>query len=264
MADQLKQFSDLFTELQTEVDVLQKQKTDISKELVTKEARLAYLNGAIVQTEKTLDQAKKKQQTAIAELEQNVQDLKTERAQADKAIVEAKLELEVVTSEAQAVTENSEAEAKRLETIITDKQQQVAVLEVQISKAKESLEKIRKEITESKGVLTVLDDEIAAKQTESDAKMAELNTMVAEVVTLHRDAVAKLDEKQDELEAITEKVDQLQVKHDSLAKKITDFADYESRAKKALQAREQALIEGEANLADARRRARSSGILDNI
>lgn len=257
----LQKLSDLFTDLTSEVTALEKRRDSASSELTTKEARLKYLVTAITETEKQQLQAKVNQQSAISELESHIQTLKQELQGLDKSIGAIKADKQIAESDLQTIRGAITIAQERLETIEGERQQKLTEADDSLEAKQLAVAVVDSDLRKKQAKLQELETVIIDKRAEVTEKTQELEADIAIIERQRRDTVTKLDDKQGELEVMTQRVVTKQLEIEEFDQRVNDFAAYEKRATAALKAREAALLEKEAQLAATRRRP---GILDNL
>lgn len=261
MANHQSKLSDLFTELEQDITALEKRKVALEAEIVTKEAKVAYLDGSIVTKTKQHEVDKQKQHTVITDLEDKIDRLIHDRTEVEKSVITANQKLAAAESNIETMQQSTDNEVKRLNDIIGAKKATLSELTQDVSMAKEALEKIRKTVEETKRTLVVLDDLVATKRTEIDQKIVEIEAETTEVERQHTEAGKKLDVRQEAIEDLDAAITTGQAELKAVTAKHKEFLDYEERAKKALLARENALLEGEQSLSQ---RSRRTSLLDNV
>jgi chromosome segregation ATPase len=259
----LQELSKLFTELQSEVGTLIKRKTDFTRENIKLEARVHYLNGRITSLEDEITTIKAKKQTAIDGLEKEISMLKKACVAAQREKQRIYTAIEVAKSTASAAQKARVAEDERLEAAISDKTHALQGIREEVEIEKGNLVVVQGDIVTANRILTALAEKVEAKKTATASKIATLDASIVAAKEKHRNVVSKLEDTQDELEEIDQKLTQKRIEAEAHDKKRQEFQEYEKRATTALEARESAILEREKELdRQVTLAGRRHGILD--
>lgn len=250
-------------QFKSEVATLKKQKTHLTQDITVLSSKKTFLEGAIKKLEVAKNLAKKKYDAKINDL---IEDLEAIELAIDERKIDLKLlldKIEIAKSDLQGLQNRATAET-------TELAKQLRLKKGEITEAEKAYNKILKQsddVSEKIAAELVKLDSIRSKvkQTQEDAD-SEIS-LIGQNIIIAKDKLNKfndkIDDKAKQYDDLTDAITEQMAKNKELLKQHDEFLEYEKRAKKALQARESALLEGERNLADAKRRNRSS-VLDNV
>lgn len=250
-------------EYKLEVASLDKQKTDLTREIPALKSKKSFLTVAI-------DKLNKVKSEAQASYDAKLKQLKSTEAKQEELINIAQEDLDAVLqaqkmaeSELETLEQQHEQEIighnKRLSTI----KNEVKAVEVLKADAIKELNEASKQVSIRQARFQKLDETVKQAELQAIAQVDEFD----QLVLVAKQRLSKTDDKVEDalktLEDLQTKAIKKQVEIDDMAIKKSDFLAYEKRAMAALKARESALLQGEANLATARRRNPAS-VLDNL
>lgn len=256
--NQLEEFSKLLAGLEGHVTELSRKDTQLAIEVNSKEARRVFLTKEIkelqVQREKQLD----KHATALKKVtddqkiaDQQLADTKNEilRAEQQRGQRIKALDDKLVVSKDEIVKTDKQ---------ITDNHQIIADLKLKKTDLSSEIERLNKLVTNKKAEIQ---QEITDTQAKADQEIIRIDQEVEEtnkeLVELGRQIEAKTVEHNN----LTKKNEKIVLEIKTGQEQIEGFKEYEKRARKALQARETALLQGENELVTKRRR---TSVLDNM
>lgn len=261
MADHLQRFSDLFTDLEDTVVALDKKKADLTGAITTLEAKEGFLKQSVKelsdQVQKATDtqaQAVQKRHIELKELDQVIQGVKKE--------IKRLREVQVTTETAfQDVQKSHEREIAEHEEQLSNKRGILKDIDITITEHEAVVTGLQTDVKTLKNQIEQLNVDLGNR--ESEVK-AEIDQFIAKKNKAHKDyqlIVNSLDDKQSELEELLGKIDAAKTTLTEIDKKQADFEISKQTAIKALESREEALIEAENRFELSRRRP---GIVDKI
>lgn len=251
-----------FDELKSEVAGLEKQKTNLVQDIIGLESKKTFLKRAVVELEVSRNLAKTKYDNKINTL---TEDLDAVEGSIDEHKIDLKLllgKIEIAKSELKALQEKTASEVIELAKQLNAKKGEIIEVESMKDKALEELNGVAKQIVAERDKLDKLGDLVKQATVDSDSEIALMNQNVIATKAKLKQINKKIDAKVEQYDDLVEAVAKEQTKLEGLAKQQSDFLEYEKRVKKALKAREGALLEGETTLAIAKRRTGS--VLDNV
>lgn len=254
MATNLQKFDELVTDLRDDVRGLEKRQTDLTQSNVTLEARHEFLNGEITKLDEQLANSKNTHADYLAGVEKDR--IKSEKRLRDAEKAGARISADYfkknqeltnekgqLESEQIAITKQIQAGEKEIQEFVIQKE----VLEGEISELDEIISRKKEEIAK-------LSDSVPEQRRIADEAIVEINKEVEQAQKKLPDIHEKIDKATIELDEIEDRVVASEITLDEHEKEYTAFKDYETRANKALQAREEALLKGEDELAVTKRR----------
>lgn len=259
---ELKALTDALT---NEVTDLEKRRTEVSTSFVKLKARQKFLTDAVTTLEKDYADGKAVADANLANLKVNqdkeielinskVGEAQSKLAEVNTAIKRAESQLDMQKESAQTTLNTLVAEQKVRTTELTQLDTTIANYEADVTALEESKRHLVAKIDE-------LQAAARAKEQESSSQLARLDADIAESTAKKRKIVAELDDKYDELESLKSELVAANELIASANQRELDAKEYEKRAIKALEAREEAILNKESELAVTTRRR---GILDNL
>lgn len=256
--------SDSLKELETKVTDLEQRKVSLTQDISTLEARKAFTERAVKEVADKRIAAENKANAAINGLQIELTSTRnlvtTERTQIATLITKRQnllTSLETTKNEADKIVVS-------LDRKLQSKKIELTTIKDDIQAEKNNLETVKTNISIALLKLSDLEDELEQEQANTARVLGELKqqeqTAREDLDTVKQAIVASGDEHKELIGKISVAKSELT----ELEKKHTDYVAYESRAQKALEAKEQALISREEALEDAEMRAKRRGILDNI
>lgn len=263
--DAQQKFSDLYTELQKEVVVLDRKKIGLITKLTTLEAKEAFLRGSVTNLDKRSKEALKKhteaeekRQEELGALDDTIDDVK-------KYVKDLESSKKVAEAELISLQNTHDKKIVQFDKTCKAKQNEAMALDDRISAKKMELREVENRIYASSEKLETINNTVEAKKLSTQEFMDDIAARESEVNKQYQLTIGKFDDKQDELEELEKKIDGRKKVIIESEKKQQDFLDYEKRATTALESRESALLEGEKELERntilARRR---HGVLDKV
>jgi len=261
----LTELNALIKALQDEVADLEKRRIEVSASFVKLEARQKFLSDAVATLEKDyingkavtdakLAKLKVDQDKEIELINLNVSEAQSKLTEVNTAIKRAESQLAIQEESARTTLNTLLAEEKVRTTELTQLDITIANYEADVTQLEESKRHLVAKIDE-------LQATAQAKEQESSSQLVQLGTDIAESTAKKRKIVAELDDKYDELESLKSELATANKLIASANQRELDTKEYEKRAIKALEAREEAILNKESELAITTRRR---GILNNL
>jgi chromosome segregation ATPase len=258
-------FSELFDELKATVASLEKRESELKGSNTLLEARHKFLT-------EELEKLDLKKQGLLKDIKELTKQLSDKQGDIDA------LDLNMEKQAEQSKAEHDEAVSK-LQTEVDDKQNELDSINSDISgrlktakdltTAKEQLETAIKavegKLSDKRINLKDIELEVEDARAKADADIINYESEVEASLSELKKVKSLIDEANDDLEFIKEQVATFEERKKAAYKQHVGFIEYESKARKVLNAKEESLIERENNLDMAVARAkRQNGILDKI
>lgn len=259
-----QKLSDAFAELETEVKGLEQRKTSLTQDISTLESRKVFLARAIKEAETTRTEAENKANSAINELQTELTDTRSTLALERAKVADVIHKQQILSSTLVTMQATNDEEAKKLNTILEEKRQLIRETVAEQDRTRTELTELDDQVKAIKIELSTVNDELESTRVSNLEIISDLTDQVKVVQTERDTIITDKTEKSNELTVITKNLEAATLEQTECQKKHTDYVAYESRAQKALEAKEQALITREEALEDAEMRAKRRGILDNI
>lgn len=261
----LQKFNDLLKELQDETTALFKKRDELAAECHTLEAKKAFTNDSILELKQQLQVVKDQRAEALVEKQRMIDTLSKEydRLKADMTILENKqLRMQ---STLDTMKEAADQAVIEHDSVLREKGNRIAAAETELHIKQDQIDDTDKLIAAKQGILSDLQTITDQKQSELDSLVVETKTAVRNEQVILQSIRADIVRVQDEFADVYDKLQSKQQEYAEADKKHSDYLEYEQRANKALEAREQSLLEKEASLeAQSVRIQRRGGILDKI
>lgn len=252
-----------FDEFKSEVAGLEKQKTGLIQDLVVLTSRKGFLEKSIKELGIAKNLAKSKYDDKINAL---IEDLEAVEIALDERKIDLKLALDKIDdakTELKTLEDRIADETTKLDKQLKAKKNEITEAEKLKTMAIAESGAISKQTIAERGKLDKITARVKEAQAEADSEIAEIGKSVVTVQAKLKELNDKIDDKAKQYEDLTDDITAERAKLSAITKKHNDFLEYEKRAKKALEARESSLLQGERNLAEAKRRSRTS-VLDNV
>lgn len=250
-------------EFKSEVALLEKTKTGLIQDNIGLESKKTFLTGAVRDLEIAKNLAKKKYDKTINAL---VEDLEAVETAIDERKIDLKLALDKIdNAKSELKIQEDKNSAKIIESArqLQLKKGEITATESLKKKALEELVATTKQVKVEQAKLGDVAGKLKTTKDEAESEITQISQRVVEAHNQLKKIKDKIDKKALQYTDLEEATALMQIKLTDMTKQHNDFLEYEKRAKKALEARESALLQGERNLAVAKRRNPSS-VLDKV
>lgn len=250
-------------EFKSEVEGLEKKRTGLCQDIIGLESKKSFLKVAVSKFEVAKNLAKKKYDAKINAL---IEDLEAIELAIDERKIDLKLlldKIEIAKSDLQELQNKATAETTELDKQLRLKKGEITEAEKAKIKLSDIISKLDKQITDKRKKVEDITSVVNQAQVDADSEIAIIGQNIVIARGELKELNDKIDDKAKQFDDVANAVTNEKTILEAITKQQSDFIEYEKRAKKALEARESALLEGERNLADAKRRNRSS-VLDNV
>lgn len=264
MAD-LQEFSKLLDGLKLEVTTLDKQSNDLKQECTTLEARKKFLTKSIGELKEQQDRLLAGDEDRIAEQKYAINENNNHIARLETHITELENIKKQALAKVKTLRESHTESERQLGAQLLAKQAELdEVTELRGQKLKE-VEDYNCQITNKKQELDTLSNEVTTKEIEVADRLEYLSNKDIQASKESNSIDKALEKVSVDLTTARTDLNEAQAETENARQQHDIFREYEIRARKKLEARDESLNEREANLAEAIKRAKRSGIvLDTV
>lgn len=250
MAD-LQKFKDFLAQaeaLDKDIVELESKRTNLEGDVVTLTAKQQYLQGSVEGLKETIIDLTTTKNSAVAQSEAEVILLETRKATLQNDI--GQLERSMKSAEASYAAEltrsnRSEADQRKiiadLQATIQDIESQKHIIQSQVDESSVQLAQIAKQVADSMARLA----ECVAKEQEANDLLVTQQTTAQNVISVVTEETRQAKKA---LEEAVNTLDEVRIATAEAEKKHDGYKDYERRANKVLEAREQAILAREKEL----------------
>lgn len=261
----LQQFNDLFTELEKSVAVLAKQEADLKASSILLESRNTFLNGEIAKLNSQKQTILNKVELANKELAAKTADIATAATDTETTIKQRQAELATKLSAIEVELETKQKELKAVSDDTVAKHRTLKELSTTQGQLETAIKGLEAKVNEQRSTLHAVQLEVEAARTNADETILNYEAEIEHSAKTLKTLKSDLDEAREDVEFLKEQVETYEARKAEAYKKHVEFIEYESKARKALAAAEESIIERENNLEVSIARAkRQHGILDKI
>jgi chromosome segregation ATPase len=265
VAADLRKFSELFTELENQVVSLSKREAELQQSARTLEAREGFLNGSITELQAKLQQAREQIAEAEAEKQRMLDTLQAEYDRLKVEVTALDSKRQRMQSTLDTMQQAADQAAGEHQTVLQAKRDEIQAADAELASRQTDIAEADKLIANKQAAISHIEAAEADKQAELDSFTAECEKQATDerikLQAIRKDIIMAQDEYAD----IYDKLQGKQAEYDASDKKHAEYLEYEQRANKALEAREQSLLQKEAELDQKLLRVNRRGaVLDNL
>jgi chromosome segregation ATPase len=260
----LQRFSELFADITKEVEGLEQRKREATQEITRLNARIQFLTNQVAAKQADYDGRQQVLEQQVATKQQATQDVQVAIAEATEQLI-ALRQLHTVEKQALEQTRDQVAaiDAERRASEQALQAQQTAASEA-LATTEQQLLDVRQQLHQVQVELTTKEQELRVAEQQQLQVLADLQQTIK--VTTDELAIIQSDvvQTQADLTVATRYYEQLQAEQAKLQEHARQLDSKVTEATKMLDARELSLQAREEQLAEAERRARNRGIMDNV
>lgn len=263
MADQPKS-SDLLAAFEQEVAELEYTKKTLERDTASLEGRKSFLTSEIKKLERHGTELSDSHAAVVAKAKQAQGRAEQRLVEAEDALTQLTTEHLAKKSQLDQEIESLQAEIANLSKEIKDHHRKIEELDQQKPVKVDELTALDKQIAEKRQILEGLDGQIETARKDTASELAALEIEVKKAQQERKQARLQADRVIDELEDWEKKLETVKQQVKQAEKQYQEFTTKEQVARKALSGKATSLEQREAELSMAERRARNSGILENM